>query len=138
MTRIVTSLESKPSFRTRAEQSTRLDAFVDSAFAFAVTLVIISVGSVPDSVPAVVQAMKGAPAFVLCFLVLVSMWLRHREWKHRYGIEDPVMVRLSVALVFFVLLFAYPLRLLFALFIAWATRGAGSRNAPSNCIVSAS
>ena len=38
---------------------TRLEAFVDAAFAFAVTLLVISLDAIPNSIPALLEAMKG-------------------------------------------------------------------------------
>ena len=50
-------------FLERGAQVTRLEAFVDAAFAFAVTLLVISLDAIPDSIPALMVAMKGVPAF---------------------------------------------------------------------------
>lgn len=99
-------------FRVRGTQSTRVEAFVDSAFAFAVTLLVIAVGQVPNSVDDLIRAMGDVPAFAASFLLIVRFWLNHRQWSRRYGIEDAFSVRLSIALVFVILVYVYPLRLL--------------------------
>ena len=54
----------------RRHQPTRLEGFVDASFAFAVTLLMISIGHLPSSVPEMLHAMRGTPAFALCFLSL--------------------------------------------------------------------
>lgn len=102
-------------FRIRSTQPTRVDAFVDAAFAFAVTLLVISVGRVPESVPQLLDAMRGVPAFALSFLVIARVWLVHRQWSRRYALEDAYTTRLNLGLVLVVLLYVYPLRLIFAL-----------------------
>jgi uncharacterized membrane protein len=102
---------------------TRTDAFVDAAFAFAVTLLVISIGHVPASVEELVQALRGLPAFAASFFVIARLWLAHRHWSRRYGIEDDYATRLSVALVFIVLVYVYPLRMVAQLTLAGLSGG---------------
>jgi hypothetical protein len=111
-------------FRMRGAQPTRMDAFVDAAFAFAVTLLIVSVGHVPSTVPDLVQAMRGVPAFLASFLLLARFWLSHRHWSRCYGLEDGPSVRLSLALVFLVLIYVYPLRMVANMTLAMLSGGA--------------
>ena len=103
---------------------TRTDAFVDAAFAFAVTLLVISIGHVPASVEELVQALRGLPSFAASFFVISRFWLAHRHWSRRYGIEDDYATRLSVALVFIVLVYVYPLRMVAELTLASLSGGA--------------
>jgi uncharacterized membrane protein len=98
-------------FRIRGAQPTRVDAFVDAAFAFAVTLLVIAIGHVPGSIGDLVQAMRGVPAFAASFFVIARFWQSHRGWSRHYGIEDAYGTRLSLALVFIVLVYVYPLRM---------------------------
>jgi uncharacterized membrane protein len=98
-------------FRIRAEQPTRVEGFVDAAFAFAVTLLVVSVGRVPESISELLQAMRGVPAFAFSFLLIVRFWWAHRLWSRRFGIEDSYSVKLSLALVFVILIYVYPLRM---------------------------
>lgn len=102
-------------FLIRGAQPTRVEAFVDAAFAFAVTLLVVSVGSVPDSVDDLVNAMRGVPAFAASFAIIAAIWQAHRKWSQRYAIEDTYTIRLSLMLVFTVLLYVYPLRMMLAL-----------------------
>jgi len=110
-------------FRIRGAQPTRLDAFVDAAFAFAVTLLIVSIGRVPESAEALGHAMRGVPAFAASFLLLARLWLSHRNWSRRYGIEDRTSLRLSLALVFVVLVYVYPLRMVAQLLFGLVSGG---------------
>ena len=109
--------------RVRRHQPTRLEGFVDSAFAFAVTLIVISIGHVPNDVPEMLQALRGLPTFAVCFLLIARFWQMHRYWSRHYDIEDRVAVRLSLVLVFLVLVYVYPLRLLFSLTFGSMTDG---------------
>lgn len=101
--------------RVRRQQPTRLEGFVDSAFAFAMTLIVISIGHVPSDVPEMLQALRGLPTFAVCFLLIARFWAMHRFWSRHYDIEDRTAIRLSLLLVFLVLVYVYPLRLLFSL-----------------------
>ena len=100
--------------RIRRHQPTRLEGFVDASFAFAVTLVVISIGHVPASVDEMLIALRGMPTFAVSFLLIARIWLSHREWSRGYDLEDSTAVRLSLLLVFIVLFYVYPLRMLFA------------------------
>jgi len=105
-------------FRIRRDQPTRVEAFVDAAFAFAVTLLVVSVGHVPESVAQLVQAMRGIPAFAASFLLIARFWQSHRQWSRRFGIEDDYSVRLSLALVLMILIYVYPLRMVASMTLA--------------------
>lgn len=111
-------------FRIRGAQPTRVDAFVDAAFAFAVTLLVIAIGRVPESVGQLVQALRGVPAFGASFFVIARLWQAHRTWSRYYGIEDAYGTRLSLALVFIVLVYVYPLRMVADLTMAGLSGGA--------------
>lgn len=47
----------------RGEEMTRIETFVAAAFAFAVTMVVISLGSIPSTFGAFIQAVKQIPSF---------------------------------------------------------------------------
>ena len=57
-------LEVKNGVRLRGAQMTRLETFTDAAFAFAVTLLVISVDDVPRSYDAFIVALQGVPATI--------------------------------------------------------------------------
>lgn len=101
-------------FRLRGRGMTRLETFVDAAFAFALTLLVISFDAMPSNFAELEQALKGAPAFAASFAVLCMLWVAHREWSQRYGLEDAPSTLLSFALVFVVLIYVYPLKVLMA------------------------
>ena len=111
-------------FRERGDQVTRLEAFVDAAFAFAVTLLVISFDALPDSIDGLVDALKGTPAFAAGFAQIAMFWWAHHTWSRRYGLDDGLGVLLSLVLVAAVLVFVYPLRMLYASFFSWISQNA--------------
>jgi uncharacterized membrane protein len=110
-------------FRIRGLQPTRVDAFVDAAFAFAVTLLVVAVGRIPTSVPELALAMRGVPAFAASFMLIARFWQSHRHWSRRYGLEDAKSVHPSLALVFVTLVYVYPLRMVAAIVMAMVSGG---------------
>ncbi|MBX9461223.1 MAG: DUF1211 domain-containing protein [Brevundimonas sp.] len=97
-------------FRPADEQ--RLDAFVDAAFAFAVSLLIIAGGEPLRSFDDLVHALSRIPAFLAGFALIVLFWLAHRAWAALGTTRDGRATLLSLAVVFSVLVFVFPLRLL--------------------------
>lgn len=110
-------------FRRRGFEVTRLAAFVDAAFAFAVTLLVISLDGIPTTVDGLVVALKGVPAFAACFAVIAQLWWTHTRYTWRFGLEDGVTVLYSLLLVFLVLVYVYPLKILFASGFHWVSGG---------------
>jgi uncharacterized membrane protein len=110
-------------FRLRGLEMTRLETFVDAAFAFAVTMLVISVGTVPGSFQELITALKGAPAFAASFALIMSFWVGHRRWSRRYGLEDGIATLVSLALIFVMLVYVFPLRLMFSALFAWISGG---------------
>jgi uncharacterized membrane protein len=108
----------KDGFRRRGDQVTRLEAFVDAAFAFAVTLLVISIDAVPDSLEALLLALRGIPAFAFGFALIALFWYLHARWSRRYGMDDVYSNLLGLLLVFLVLVYVYPLKLLSGLMFA--------------------
>lgn len=109
--------------RREHSQSERLDNFVDGAFAFAITLLVISGASLPRTVDALVEALCGVPAFAACFAQLAWLWHGHVRWRETVARSDNLSVLLSLLLVFFALIFVFPLHLVYASFFHWISGG---------------
>jgi uncharacterized membrane protein len=99
-------------FRWRGHEVTRLEGFTDAVFAFAVTLLVVSL-EVPRTFPELMQAIRGFIVFGVCFSLLAFVWYMHYRFFRRYGLENPWTVTLNCALLFFVLFYVYPLKFLF-------------------------
>ena len=69
----------KSGFRLRGEAMTRIEVFSDAAFAFAVTMLVISIDSIPKNYIEFVEAMKGIPTFILSVSMIMGFWLAHRR-----------------------------------------------------------
>lgn len=107
----LSTLRVQDGFRLRGESVSRLETFVDAAFAFAVTMMVISVGSFPSSVNELKAALHRAPTFAVTFLILILFWIAHNRWSRRYGLETARTTLLSLTLVLVVLIWLYPLRM---------------------------
>lgn len=91
---------------------TRIEVFSDAAFAFAVTMLVISVSSIPQNYDQLIVAIKGVPAFAASFSVITVLWVSHRRWSRRFGLDDGISTFLTLALIFVILVYIYPLRLM--------------------------
>jgi uncharacterized membrane protein len=110
-------------FPERGDKTTRVEGFVDAAFAFAVTLLVISGDHLPHSVNDLILALKNVPTFAASFMLILVFWTGHAQWSRHYGLDDATTRRLSLLLVFLVLIFVYPLRMVFASLFALVTGG---------------
>ena len=118
------ALQRRPDgFLERGHQVTRLESFVDASFAFAVTLLVISLNGLPDSPEALIQALKRIPSFAGSFAAIAMFWYDHNVWSRRFGLDDTRSIVLSLLLVFMVLVYVYPLRILFASLFSWLSNG---------------
>lgn len=105
------ALPVRDGFRLRGVATTRIETFTDAAFAFALTLLVVSL-DVPTSYADLIGALRGIPSFALSALLLAMFWAGHNGWSRRYGLDDRPAIVLSCLLVFTVLVYVYPLRFL--------------------------
>lgn len=103
---------------------TRVETFTDAAFAFALTLLVVSL-NVPSSYEDLLRAMQGVPAFAVSGLLLMMFWYAHHTWSRKYGLDDFATVCLSVVLVFTVLVYVYPLKYVATVFMTWIAQMSG-------------
>ena len=106
-------LQPEANFRWRGGDISRLEGFSDAVFAFAVTLLVVSL-EVPKTFTELLEAMRGFAAFAVCFALLADVWYNHYRFFRRYGLQDPWTVFLNCVLLFFVLFYVYPLKFLFS------------------------
>ncbi len=107
-------LRTRSGFYLRSENMTRLEVFSDTAFAFALTMLVVSVGSIPSNHSELILALKNVPAFFLSFVQIVAFWWAHRVWSQRYGLESTTATVLTLSMIFTILVFIYPLRLIYS------------------------
>jgi Endosomal/lysosomal potassium channel TMEM175 len=113
-------LQPEKFFRWRAGEITRLEAFCDVVFGFALTLLVVSL-EVPRTYAELMAAMRGFLPFAVCFAQLVMIWRAHYKFSRRYGLEDPYTMLLNVVLLFLVLFYVYPLKFVFTLLFSQLT-----------------
>lgn len=100
-------------FRMRGLEMTRLETFLDAAFAFAITTLVIAAQQMPDSIGALLAAFRNVPTFVCSIAVIWVFWRGHWLWSRRYGLEDGASILISWSLLVTVLIYIYPLKAVF-------------------------
>lgn len=96
----------------RSHEPSRLETFSDAVFAFAVTLIIVSL-EVPKTFSDLVETLKGTGSFAACFTLLFLIWNNQNLFFRYYGLKDAWTATLNGALLFVVLVYVYPLKFLF-------------------------
>ncbi len=92
----------------------RLDMFVDGAFALTLTVLVIGGESTPRSSTELMHVMGGIPAFAASFAMIGFFWHGHVRWRQLCHAASKQGLVLSLLLVFFALIFVYPLHMMFA------------------------
>lgn len=92
----------------------RVEGFSDAVFGFAITLLVVSL-EVPRTYHELIQAMRGFPAFAVCFALLFQVWWRHYRFFRNYDLEDNTVIALTGVLLFVVMFYVYPLKFLWSL-----------------------
>lgn len=98
----------------RSHEPSRLETFSDAVFAFALTLIIVSV-EVPKTFTDLLDMMKGVVSFGICFAFLFNIWNMQNKFFRRYGLTDSYTVFLNGILLFISLVYVYPLKFLTSL-----------------------
>jgi uncharacterized membrane protein len=96
-------------FRWRGSEVSRVEGFTDAVFAFAVTLLVVAL-EVPHTFEGLMDVVRGFPAFILCFILLMTFWNAHYRYHRRYGIESAFSRVITMAIIVLVLFYVYPLK----------------------------
>ena len=104
-------------FRWRGGEISRIEGFSDAVFAFAVTLLVVSL-EVPRTFHELTETMRGFLAFAICFTLLIVAWREHYVFFRRYGLQDNLTIWLNAAFLFVMLFYVYPLKFVFTLALA--------------------
>src|SRR5437763_13976077 len=78
-------------FRLRGIAMTRLETFIDAAFAFAISMLVIAAQQIPDNIPALLAALKNVPTFLCSIAVHGLFWRVHWLWSRRSVLEYSVL-----------------------------------------------
>jgi len=100
------------SFRWRGTEIARMEGLSDAVFAFAVTLLVVSL-EVPRTFGELMELMSGFVPFAICFAMLMQVWHEQFIFFRRYNLQDTLSLTLNSILLFVVLFYVYPLKFLF-------------------------
>ena len=104
----------KYDFRLRGTAMSRIDAFSDVVFGFALTLLVVSL-EVPKTYEELMHAVRGFVPFAICFALLLFVWYEHYTYFRRYDLHKMSTILLNTVLLFLVLFYVYPMKFLFTL-----------------------
>lgn len=101
----------------RGHEVQRIEAFTDAVFAFAVTLLAVSL-EVPKSFDELLETMKGFLGFAFTFAILFVFWYRQYIFFRKYGIDDKTIIAYNGVLLCAVLFFIYPFKFMSYLIVS--------------------
>lgn len=107
-------------FRWRGGSVSRIEALTDVIFAFAITLLVVSLDA-PRTAAEMWEALHEIPAFLASFAMLLMLWFFHYQFFRRYGLEDGPTFFLNAGFLFVVMIYVYPLKLVFTFLMRQAT-----------------
>src|SRR2546428_109150 len=100
-------------FRLRGMQMTRLETFMDAAFAFAISMLVIAAQQIPDNIQALLAAFKNVPTFVCSIAVLGIYWRGPLFWGRRHGLAGSAPTLIRWGMIVTMLIFISPLKAIF-------------------------
>ena len=112
----------------RGENMTRIETFVDAAFAFVFAMLVISIDEIPKTVPGLLDLSQDIPAFLISATIIGLIWVAHTVWRRTFGLQDRATLYLSLGLVMLVLIFVYPIKLVVQLRISYFSGGVLQQN----------
>jgi uncharacterized membrane protein len=89
------------------ESKTRVEAISDSIFAFAATLVVVSL-DIPDDFSALKASLGSFLPFGISFFALIMIWRTHYNFFRRSQFVDTWVISLNMVMLFVVLFYVYP------------------------------
>ena len=93
----IDAMAHKMPFRYRSHEVSRLEAFSDVIFGFALSLIVVSL-EVPKTYGELMETVRGVLPFGFCFLIFIGLWLAHHEFFRRYGLQDKTTMALNITL----------------------------------------
>ncbi|MEA2238027.1 MAG: hypothetical protein QOC81_2751 [Thermoanaerobaculia bacterium] len=102
-------------FRNRAHEVSRIEAFSDVIFGFAISLLVVSLEA-PKTYEQMMEMLRGFLPFAICFWLFIDIWFEHHHFFKRYALQDQLTMFLNTVLLFVILFYVYPLKYMFTLF----------------------
>ena len=104
----------KITFRERGHEVSRVEAFSDVIFGFALTLLVVSLEA-PKTYQQMLEMLHGFLPFAICFWIFMDLWFQHHKFFRRYALQDRMTLVLNTVLLFVILFYVYPLKYMFTL-----------------------
>lgn len=120
-------------FRWRGSEIARIEGLSDAVFAFAVTLLVISL-EVPKTFTELAESLRGFIPFAICFALLMQVWHEQYIFFRRYNLQDTGTIVLNAILLFVVLFYVYPLKFLFSYLVKVWTHTATTVHLPGGVV----
>ncbi len=95
----------------RQHEVTRIEGFSDAVFGFALTLLVVSLGTANSDAELMLLVRRSVP-FAVTFAMVCYIWWEHNAFFRRYGLQDAWTAFLNSVLLFVVLFYVYPLKYL--------------------------
>jgi uncharacterized membrane protein len=108
--------------RIESGEMTRLEAFSDAVFAFAITLLVVSL-EVPHTFTELAATMRGFVPFGISFTFLVWIWFQHARFFRRFRMDDAGAVAINGVLLFVIVFYVYPMKFLWNMLFTFWTGG---------------
>ncbi len=102
-------------FRNRSHEVSRIEAFSDVIFGFAISLLVVSLEA-PKTYAQMMEMLHGFLPFAICFWLFIDIWFEHHHFYKRYALHDSMTMALNTFLLFVILFYVYPLKYMFTLF----------------------
>jgi hypothetical protein len=124
----------EPGFRWRGAEIARIEGLSDAVFAFAVTLLVVSL-EVPKTFNELAALMRGFLPFAVSFVLLMQVWHEQNRYFRRYNLQDSTSTMLNWMLLFVVLFYVYPLKFLWTFLVTgWTTPGYPRVHLPNGAV----
>src|SRR3954469_6039496 len=116
--------QNEKGFRWRGGEIARIEGLSDAVFAFAVTLLVVSL-EVPKTFNELAELMRAFVPFAISFALLMQVWHEQYRFFRRYNLQDSFSTFINCILLFVVLFYVYPLKFLWTYLVGtWTAHGA--------------
>ncbi len=107
----------------RAVGTKRLDSFVDSAFAFAATILVVGNAVSMRSFDDLIAELSRVPAFGISLGIILSFWWAHRSFSLLAPRRDAICDAISIAIMIVILVYVFPLSFMVEAAVHWLSDG---------------
>ncbi|CAN5528116.1 hypothetical protein BH11BAC2_BH11BAC2_00960 [soil metagenome] len=111
---LIKSRKNHSKIKWRSHEVLRIEGFSDAVFAFAMTLLVVSL-EVPETFSEMKHGLYGVFGFAICFIMLFMIWYEQYIYFRLFSLNDLRTIVLNALLLFVVLIYVYPLKFLFSL-----------------------